>query len=337
MIEFISGGRLATKKEVCAVYETIKTPYKYGPVLKFDDSLCDSPTVFSYNGKFYMMFVRIFADTDVSGYETHLAESVDLINWKYLYPVLKRCDSGWDSKQIGGYIGYQNVEFDKLDLIKVNDRFVIPYLGGALDGYETDPLSISLAFAEDITDPNTYTRLGKPLLTGKDADAREGEKLTLYKANLIFDEDEHLGYPYVMFYNAKSADNVERIFLAVSSDGEHFERYGDAPVIDDSYERGHKISGDPQVVKIGDLYVMFYFKYNKEVGRAYNTFAVSKDLINFVKWDGEPLIEPTEDWENKHAHKSWVIKKDGVVYHYYCAVNDKKERFIALATSKPLK
>ena len=31
-----------------------------------------------------------------------------------------------------------------------------------------------------------------------------------------------------------------------------------------------------------------------------------------------------------------IIEVDGVIYHYYCAVNDKKERFIALATSKPL-
>jgi len=30
------------------------------------------------------------------------------------------------------------------------------------------------------------------------------------------------------------------------------------------------------------------------------------------------------------------IKENGVVYHYYCAVN-KQERFIALATSKPMK
>jgi hypothetical protein len=36
------------------------------------------------------------------------------------------------------------------------------------------------------------------------------------------------------------------------------------------------------------------------------------------------------------AHKPSVLKLDGVVYHFYCAVGD-QGRVIALATSKPLK
>ena len=60
----------------------------------------------------------------------------------------------------------------------------------------------------------------------------------------------------------------------------------------------------------------------------------SKDLVNWKAWKGEPLIKSECEWENRHAHKSCVIKENGVVYHYYCAVNDKNERFIALATSK---
>ena len=51
-------------------------------------------------------------------------------------------------------------------------------------------------------------------------------------------------------------------------------------------------------------------------------------------WNGEPLIKSEFDWENKFAHKSSVVKHNGVIYHYYCAVNDKGERFIALATSE---
>lgn len=36
-----------------------------------------------------------------------------------------------------------------------------------------------------------------------------------------------------------------------------------------------------------------------------------------------------------YAHKPWVLKHDGIVYHFYCAVGD-RGRVIALATSKPL-
>jgi hypothetical protein len=77
---------------------------------------------------------------------------------------------------------------------------------------------------------------------------------------------------------------------------------------------------------------MFYFRFVKGMN-AYNTFAVSQDLKNWTKWEGKPLVESEYEWENVYAHKQWVIKENGVVYHFYCAVNKKKERFIALANS----
>ncbi len=48
-------------------------------------------------------------------------------------------------------------------------------------------------------------------------------------------------------------------------------------------------------------------------------------------------MKPSEDFDRTHAHKPWVLKHDGVVYHWYCAVSrrDGREvRGIALATSR---
>ena len=56
----------------------------------------------------------------------------------------------------------------------------------------------------------------------------------------------------------------------------------------------------------------------------------------WTKWEGKPLVEPSESYDKTHAHKPWVLKHDGVVYHFYCAVGD-KGRGIALATSKPIR
>ena len=67
------------------VYERIKTPYKWGPVVKFERELCDSPAVFRYNGKWYMSFIKIDKDVKSSGYDSHLAVSDDLLHWEYLY------------------------------------------------------------------------------------------------------------------------------------------------------------------------------------------------------------------------------------------------------------
>lgn len=92
------------------------------------------------------------------------------------------------------------------------------------------------------------------------------------------------------------------------------------------------ICGDPQIVKMDDIYVMFFFRY-RENESAYNTFACSRDLIHWTIWDGRPLIEPEYEWENLHAHKTWFVRWNGKNYHFYCACNHKNERFIALAMS----
>ena len=52
-------------------------------VIKWENDFTDSPTVFKKDGVFYMYFIAISKDCNVSGYETHLAKSDDLINWEY--------------------------------------------------------------------------------------------------------------------------------------------------------------------------------------------------------------------------------------------------------------
>ena len=91
------------------------------------------------------------------------------------------------------------------------------------------------------------------------------------------------------------------------------------------------------LTKIGDTYVMFYFSafYPTAQSPAHETFAASKDLVNWTKWTGEPLVAPGTTFDRNHAHKPWVIKHNGVVYHYYCAVGS-QGRVVALATSREI-
>lgn len=316
------------------IYEKIKTPYKVGAVMKDDEYLVDSPTLFRFDNKWYMVFIKIHKDVSVSGYETHMASSDNLVDWTYEGKLFERLENEhWDSKQIAGYAAFVDTEFGGTNRIKpVNGKYYISYLGGNLNGYETDPLSMGLAYGSSVTEK--FTRFEQPILSPSDKDAREFERLTLYKSHMFIDEAMTLGHRYVNAYNAKASDHRERIYLAVSDDAEHWERYLDTPIIDETKTiDGLVISGDPQIVKIDDYYVMFYFRLIHNEG-THNTFAVSENLVDWTVWEGEPLIKPEYDWENKYAHKSWVLKHDGVVYHYYCAVNDKNERFIALATSK---
>ena len=324
-----------SKETMQAVYEKIKTPYKYGAVVKDEEFMTDSPTVFKYDGKWYMYYIMINRDTEKSGYETHFASSENLFEWKYEGRIFERAEEDrWDSKQIAGYAAFPDINFGGTnELSKVNGKYYMAYLGGNLNGYETDPLSMGLSYSDK---PNgKFTRFEKPIMTPFDKDVRREEAKTLYKSYMFIDEAMTLGHRYINCYNAKPDDDKERIFLAVSDDGENWTRYLDKPVIDETNTKGHLISGDPQIVKIDDLYVMFYFKFGEGAG-AYNTFACSYNLTDWTVWEGEPLVKSELEWENVHAHKSYVIKDKDVVYHFYCAVNDKNERFIALATSKPL-
>lgn len=336
MIPFIDNNyEFVSQNEMQNIYNMLKTPYKKGAVMKFSEELCDSPTVFRYKDAWYMFFIKIDKQTNISGYETHLAKSADLLRWEYMYPILcRKDDNSWDSKQIAGYAAFvENDFYGEYKLKQINGKYHFGYLGGNLDGYETDPLFMGQGTFEDVTISASYARKSKPILSPLDEDARAGENLTLYKAYMFQDEARVLGYPYVNVYNAKGPNHKESIFLAVSNDGEKWVRYGENAIIfDDSEEQSIQINGDPQVVKIGNIYVMVYFIYQD--GKAFNTFACSYDLVHWTKWNGIPLIESEYGWENVYAHKPWIVVDKGIVYHYYCVVNDKGERFIALATSK---
>ena len=337
MIPFTrKNDAVVSREEMQAIYEQIRTPKKLGAVMKWENDFTDCPTVFRHNGMFYMYFIAISKDCSVSGYETHLAKSADLLNWEYVGRIFERNDlNHWDSKQIAGYIGFYDIAFGGTNgLQKVNDGYYLTYLAGNSDGYEPDPLLMGMAKTTDPTDPNAATRFPEPILTPQDEDSRPKETKTLYKSYVFADPLNSTGHPYVNCFNAKGEDNRERLFLAVSDDGEHWERWGEHAIIDLASDGPCDfISGDPQIVLIDDIYVMIFFRFGAGKG-AYDSFACSKNLVDWTIWDGEPLIKPELEWEDVHAHKPWVLKYEGKVYHFYCAVNKNNERFIALAVSE---
>jgi predicted GH43/DUF377 family glycosyl hydrolase len=311
------------------IYAEVKTPFKYGIVVRgAKGQLVDCPSVFNYKNKWYMMYIGM----EEKGYETYLAESDDLLHWQSLGKILSFTGHGWDALQKAGYVALQDPLWGGSGrLLRYEGKYWLSYLGGVLPGYETEPLAIGIAWS---TTPNLaleWHKLPQPVLTRDQADVRAFEKQTLYKSYILHDEAEQLGSSYVMFYNGKAKDGHEQIGMAVSSDMVNWQRFGKNSVIDNR----SGISGDPQVVRIGDLWVMFYFGAFWKPG-AFDTFACSHDLIHWTKWEGEHLVKSSEPWDAKYAHKPWVIKANGIVYHFYCAVGN-QGRVIALATSVNLK
>lgn len=350
------------------IYNEVRTPYKYGMVVAPTDNYhkIDCPTVFRVGDKWLMTYVVYNGKGgfDGRGYETWLATSDDLLHWQTQGRILSYKDDGWDMNQRGGFPALIDWTWDgSYSISKYKKNYWMTYIGGHGTGYEAvrEPLNIGLAWTDgDITQPHEWQSDDKPLISINDKYAQWWEKLTEYKSTVYDDPSMTLGRRFVMFYNAGGINpennlKAERIGIALSNDLKHWSRYKGNPVY--YHEAPGIITGDAQIVKMtGDyglpitprkgskakktapLYVMFYFsaynpnrKYN-----AYNTFAVSRDLIHWQDWTGPDLIIPSKPYDEMFAHKSSVIKHNGVVYHFYCAVNNDQQRGIAVATSVPM-
>lgn len=348
----ILGGKITSAQQtevpqsvMQKIYEQVKTPYKYGLVITPSDSnqKVDCPSVFRKGNKWYMTYI-VF---DGRGYETWLAKSSNLLQWKTLGKIMSFGDTAvtrdvteWDANQRAGYIALQDIKWEgSYSLEQFNKKYWLSYIGGKETGYETGKLSIGIASTNGkITKPHEWKRVGDPVLSITDIDIRWWENKKLFKSTIIWDKNKTLGKPFVMYYNANgdTSNNTpkwrwfERIGMAISDDMINWERYLAEPVV--HHKMG--ITGDGVIQKIGDVWVMFYFGAFWE-GRkdAFNRFACSYDLVNWTDWNGEDLIKSSELYDAKFAHKPFVVKWKGVVYHFYCAVDTKDHRGIAVATS----
>lgn len=337
IIPAIPLGRVVDTNTLHQIFEEVKTPFKYGVVLKGESTneLVDCPSIFRSGEHWYMMYVAI---TNKIGYQTFLAKSDDLLHWEKLGKILPFAPTNhWDAWQADGGIALCDYHWEgSHELEKFDGKYWMTYIGGAKQGYETDPLSLGVAWTKSPIKLREWNRIPEnPILSGKDADVREFEKKTLYKSQVIHDEKESLGYPFVMFYNGKRKNGYERIGMAVSKDMIHWNRYGETPVVSNGEASTNGMSGDPQIVKIGDVWTMFYFGAGWKP-HAFDTFACSYDLVHWTKWEGPHLVQPSEPYDKTYAHKPWVVKWKGVVYHFYCAVGS-EGRVIAVATSKDLR
>jgi len=317
-------GNTVPETTMDAIYEQIKTPHKYGLVLVPPDPSrkLDCPSIFRNGDSWYMSYIIY----DGRGYETWLATSPDLLHWTTTGRILSFSDSTWDANQKAGYIS----------LLKFKGKYWMPYFGGTSTGYEAGTLSIGMAFTtKKPWEPHEWQRLNHPILSPKDTTVSWWDNHTMYKSWVVHDPQRHTGHPFILYYNANgdSLDKrrgAERIGMAVSDDMVNWKRFGKNPILDHSVG----ITGDPYIQKIGDIYALFYFgAFWKGTHAAFNRFACSYDLVHWTDWTGPDLIEPSEPYDEVFAHKSFVIKDKGIIYHFYCAVDKKGNRGIALATS----
>jgi len=126
------------------IYNTVKTPFKDGVVLKGENGeKVDCPGVFKSHNRLYMVYI-IF---DGNGYDTALVESDDLLHWKPLGKILSKRKKAWDAKMSKNNIPsttgvLTGIFIDPGCLTAREDsgcRMDVPSTTGALTGIFNDP------------------------------------------------------------------------------------------------------------------------------------------------------------------------------------------------------
>ena len=131
------------------VYEEIKTPFKYGLVMvpPDDSEKMDCPSVFRKGNKWYMTYL-VYGGR---GYETWLAESKNLLDWKLKGRIMSFSDStDWDVNQKAGYISLQDPKWGgSYKWNAFQGKHWMSYFGGNTTGYEAGVLSIGIAYSKE--------------------------------------------------------------------------------------------------------------------------------------------------------------------------------------------
>lgn len=259
--------------------EVIQTPNKHNRLViapshksgTFDSHAVDCPFPFRHDGKYWMTYVG----WDGTGYQTGLASSDDLRNWKKEGLLLGRGPKGSVTEYNVALtcILRDNQLFGPGTLKRVDGKFVGTYHAYPQPGYETGPAAIGLCFSDDLRSWDVHP----PVLTPDPSCAWEAGGL--YKSWLMESEGT-----YYLFYNAKDKTDksvpwTEQTGFATSTDLVHWTRHPGNPVLNvgSSGDFDDRFASDPVILKHEDAWLMFYFGLCSD-GHARDGVAFSNDL-----------------------------------------------------------
>jgi len=318
-------------------HEAFETPYKFGKLVlsasgdtdSFDNRSVDCPFVFHHADRFYITYIGF----DGKGYQTGLAESDNLTDWRKLGCILRRDPNSAITRHniAMNWIVRQNALGSMGDLKKIHGRFLGAYHAYPNAGYEEGPAVIGLCWSDDLL----HWQVDAPCL--RPQDGADWERGGLYKPCLV----EHRGTFY-LFYNAKTSEKRwhEQIGVATSSDLKRWRRNAGNPIVSNGGAGSwdEKFASDPCVMQAGKQWALFYYSLDAQ-GKARDLLATGDDLFRPQKVP-KILVDvgPPGSVDETYAHKPSVVTFNGALYHFYCAVSGKypnETRGISVARSQP--
>ena len=277
LTHFVAMGGIAIAAE--QKIRRYATPHKHGKLVlgpshtdgAFDSRSVDCPFVFHHNGLFHMTYVGF----DGIGYQTGLASSHDLVNWKRLGCILKRDPASEITRYnvAMNWIVRENGLRTRGELMRINGLFLGAYHAYPGAGYEQGPAVIGLCWSEDLS----HWRLDPPFL--HPADGAEWERGGLYKPCLLKIDDT-----FYLFYNAKTGAPKswrEQTGVATSRDLKVWTRYAGNPIIPNGGPGSwdERFASDPCVLYDQGRWILFYYGLDAQ-GRARDLVAIGEDPLH---------------------------------------------------------
>ena len=312
------------------------TPYPNNPVLasgppgSWDSDVVLLPEVFFYDNLYYM-FYAASADLMTLPLAIGYATSTDGYTWtKYSgNPVFQSDGTGFDALWVG-----------EPRIVRVDSLWIMYYNARSAPGPGPGP-AIGRATATDLAGP--WTPLDNPVLeVGSPGEWDHG----FVSPSCVF----YTGNQYVMYYSGGRDFlnlNLHRMLgMATSPDGINWTKYNDPTTVDTpyvesdpvlnvgtpgSYDAG--IAWEAEVLPTADGWEMFYSNWpDSPAGPGGICYATSNDGIHWVKDPNNPLLEPSQSWEQYVILAPSIVKINGTYFMYYTGQPGPTTAQIGLAT-----
>lgn len=282
-----------------------------GPGIRNHDALwAYHPCVLQFKNKYYLFYTGKKVGLGIQHY-TLLATSSDLHTWQRFSrnPILKEGnEEEWDSD----FTAHAFVFKDK-------NKFYMLYDGSKKNNWIEE---IGLAESTDLTvwkksNQNPIFKVGKNWW-----EKRHVSRCCIFKEKGI----------YYLYYAGHDGER-ERIGLARGKSLLTLKRFLPTPVLDvgNKGEWDEKSISDPKVIKYKDKYLMFYSGIDTR-GREQTGLAVSIDLIQWKKYDKNPVLRVSESgWDKVSATRADIKEINGSLYIFY---SGRKKYFYSIGIAK---